>query len=126
MDTARAVVTLALTALVVASPARSAELAVTLDGVEAVVWTPDAPVARAPVVVFSHGIALCATQSRYLTQAAARAGYLVVAPQHADRNCVTAGEEPGDSRDSPASPRCCGPTATTATGATTCARCSRR
>jgi len=98
MDALRAtVVMLALTALVAASPAPAAELAVTLDGIEAVVWTPDAPVARAPVVVFSHGIALCATQSRYLTQAAARAGYLVVAPQHADRNCVTAGEEPGDS-----------------------------
>jgi predicted dienelactone hydrolase len=90
-------VMLALTALAAAVSVQAAETAVTLDGVEAVVWTPDGPVERAPVIVFSHGIALCATQSRYLTQAAARAGYLVVAPQHADRNCITAGEEPGDS-----------------------------
>jgi len=88
---------LALTALAVCPTATAAETAVKLGGVEAVVWTPDTPIAKAPVVVFSHGISLCATQSRYLTQAAARAGYLVVAPQHADRNCVTAGEEPGDS-----------------------------
>jgi hypothetical protein len=93
----RAIVVLALTALASSPPTAAAETAVTLGGVEAVVWTPDTPVAKAPVVVFSHGIALCATQSRYLTEAAARAGYLVVAPQHADRNCVAAGEEPGDS-----------------------------
>ena len=84
-------------ALLSAPLALAAETAVTLGGVEAVVWTPEGPVAGAPVVVFSHGIALCATQSRYLTEAAARAGYLVVAPQHADRDCVAAGDEPGDS-----------------------------
>jgi predicted dienelactone hydrolase len=87
---------LALALGVAAAPARSAEVAVAFDGVEAVLWTPDA-IAGAPVVVFSHGISLCATQSRFLTEAAARAGYLVVAPQHADRNCVAAGAEPGDS-----------------------------
>ena len=91
------VVTLALTLLAAVPAARAEELALTLDGVGAVVWTPDTPVARAPVVVFSHGITLCATQSRFLTTALARAGYLVVAPQHADGNCVTAGAEPGDS-----------------------------
>jgi predicted dienelactone hydrolase len=91
-----AIVTLALTALSAGVPVRAAETAVTLGDVEAVVWTPDT-IARAPVVVFSHGIALCATQSRYLTQAASRAGYLVVAPQHADRDCISPGDEPGDS-----------------------------
>ena len=96
-DARRPAVVLALTALAFATPLFAAENAVALGGVEAVVWTPDTPLAGAPVVVFSHGIALCATQSRYLTEAAARAGYLVVAPQHADRDCVVAGEEPGDS-----------------------------
>jgi predicted dienelactone hydrolase len=114
------VAVLALTALAACPPATAAETAVTLGGVEAVVWTPDTPIAKAPVIVFSHGISLCATQSRYLTQAAALVGYLVVAPQHADRNCVTAGEEPGDSKVA-GKPALLWTTATTATAATTCA-----
>jgi predicted dienelactone hydrolase len=82
------VAVLALATLAVAGSSRAAETEVALAGIQSVVWTPDGPVDGVPVVVFSHGIALCATQSRYLTEAAARNGYLVVAPNHADANCL--------------------------------------
>lgn len=47
---------------------------------------PDAAVApgRHPLVVFSHGFLGAADQAIYLTEAIARAGYIVVAPNHAD------------------------------------------
>jgi predicted dienelactone hydrolase len=51
----------------------------------------DAPVAacgvRYPVVLFSHGFGGCSIQSVYLTEALARAGYIVVAPDHKDAMC---------------------------------------
>jgi pimeloyl-ACP methyl ester carboxylesterase len=51
----------------------------------------DAPVAtcgvRYPVVLFSHGFSGCSIQSLYLTEALARAGYIVVAPDHKDAMC---------------------------------------
>ena len=37
-----------------------------------------------PVIVFSHGFHGCATQSRFLMEAFASAGYLVLAPNHRD------------------------------------------
>lgn len=75
------------------SPASAiaAERSLELGGVDVVIWTPDAGGAEPlPVVVFSHGIKLCATQSRFLTEAIAAAGYLVVAPNHADSSCGSA------------------------------------
>lgn len=61
----------------------------TIDDVDAIVWTPDRDSGMPlPVVVFSHGLYTCATQSRYLTRAIADAGYLVIAPNHADASCV--------------------------------------
>jgi predicted dienelactone hydrolase len=42
---------------------------------------------RYPLVVFSHGYEACSTQSLFLTEALARAGYLVVAPDHKDALC---------------------------------------
>jgi len=75
--------------LLAAVPAHSAEEESTqLGGVSVVVWTP-ASVERSalPVVVFSHALYMCATQSRYLMRALADSGYLVIAPQHADSSC---------------------------------------
>lgn len=59
-----------------------------IDGVDAVIWTPDDKTEhRLPVVVFSHGLYTCATQSRFITRAIADAGYFVVAPNHVDAVC---------------------------------------
>lgn len=51
-------------------------------------WRPRGEGA-APLVVFSHGLGGCPTQSSFLTAALAEAGYLVVAPRHADAGCGT-------------------------------------
>ena len=46
--------------------------------------TPVATCERYPLIVFSHGFGACGTQSLFLTEALARAGYIVVAPDHRD------------------------------------------
>ncbi len=74
-----------------ASPADAAisEQSLSLGGVDVIVWSTRSESATPqPVVVFSHGIGLCPTQSRFLTQALANAGYLVVAPKHGDSSCA--------------------------------------
>jgi hypothetical protein len=95
------------------------------ERVDVVVWTPDGrAAARWPVVVFSHGIHMCANQSRFITQAMAAAGYLVIAPNHADANCSFnrgVGDEPPRSRR--ARQRT---TPTTAIARATCAQRSMR
>jgi predicted dienelactone hydrolase len=55
-------------------------------------WKPAgaAPANGYPVVLFSHGYSGCNTQSVFLMQALARAGYLVLAPNHKDATCGTA------------------------------------
>jgi predicted dienelactone hydrolase len=64
------------------------EQSVRIGDIDAVMWTPpDAAPSRWPVVVFSHGMYMCPTQSRQLTAALADAGYLVIAPRHADSVC---------------------------------------
>ncbi len=73
------------------APKRSARTAtgglpVTLGGVKGTVWWPDGQGA-APLVVFSHGLGGCGTQVEFLMTALAGAGYLVVAPDHADARC---------------------------------------
>jgi predicted dienelactone hydrolase len=72
------------------APALAAnEEAARIGGVDTVVWFSSEPVDDSqPVVVFSHAMHMCPTQSRYLTHALADAGYLVVAPRHADSNCT--------------------------------------
>ncbi len=77
-------------AAVVVAPSYAAhEQSVRIGEVDAVVWTPDAKSANPlPVVVFSHGLYTCATQSRFLTEALADAGYFVVAPNHHDASCA--------------------------------------
>lgn len=79
----------ALAALVGAAPAPAAEVRATLGGVDVAAWTPEGgdETTRWPVVVFSHALGLCPAQARFLTTALAAAGYLVVAPYHADSAC---------------------------------------
>lgn len=51
---------------------------------------PDAPVSECghyPMVVFSHGYGGCSVQSAFFTETLARAGYIVVAPDHKDALC---------------------------------------
>jgi predicted dienelactone hydrolase len=76
--------------LAVGEPARAAEEEATRIGdVDVVTWTPSARGdGRLPVLLFSHALYMCPTQSRYLTRALADAGYLVVAPRHADSSCT--------------------------------------
>ena len=73
-----------------AMPARAAdEEATRIGGVDVVVWAPSSGERRKlPVVMFSHALYLCPTQSRYLTRALADAGYLVIAPRHEDSSCT--------------------------------------
>ena len=75
--------------MIAAEPARAAEEEGTqIGGIDVVVWTPSVrPADRVPVLVFSHALYMCPTQSRYLTSALADAGYLVVAPRHRDSSC---------------------------------------
>lgn len=76
--------------------------------VDAFVWIPDADAAaRWPVVVFSHGLFQCANQSRFITEAIAAAGYLVIAPNHADAICSfnrEARDEPSSEHEPGAAP----------------------
>ena len=65
---------------------------VTAAGREVAVWRPGvaAPPAGYPLIVFSHGFTGCNTQTGFLMQALARAGYLVLAPNHRDAGCAGA------------------------------------
>ena len=66
----------------------ASEEATRIGGIDVVVWTPSVGGQRhLPVLLFSHALYLCPTQSRYLTRALADAGYLVVAPRHGDSSC---------------------------------------
>ena len=77
------VILLALTGL-----AHGEEQTLTLAGMSVTIWLEaTSPGAKMPVIVFSHGFHGCATQSRFLTEAFASAGYLVVAPNHRDATC---------------------------------------
>jgi pimeloyl-ACP methyl ester carboxylesterase len=68
--------------------ADAAQNSVKLGGLDVTVWSQE-PAAGAPqpVVVFSHGFHGCATQSKFLLEALAAAGYLVFAPNHRDATC---------------------------------------
>lgn len=62
----------------------------TIAGVKVAFWKPQAP-GQHPLVLFSHGLNGCSTQSTFLTQALANAGYFVAAPDHADAKCGGSG-----------------------------------
>lgn len=54
-----------------------------LGGRQVVVWRPRETGPR-PLLLFSHGLHGMAAQSKFLTEAIAAAGWLVIAPEHAD------------------------------------------
>jgi predicted dienelactone hydrolase len=79
------------TALGLCAPCSRAatEQSVQIDGVDTVVWMPEEKAQHPlPIVVFSHGLYTCATQSRFITRAIADAGYFVIAPNHEDSACA--------------------------------------
>ncbi|HXX85077.1 MAG TPA: alpha/beta fold hydrolase [Casimicrobiaceae bacterium] len=78
---------LAVSALLLHTGAHAAGHAVKLGGMDVTVWEPSSGSTPWPVVVFSHGFHGCATQSRFLMQALAAAGYIVFAPNHRDATC---------------------------------------
>lgn len=57
-----------------------------LAGLNVTVWKPQAsdPNQKAPIVIFSHGFGGSSTQTKFLMQALAEHGYLVIAPDHDD------------------------------------------
>lgn len=74
--------------LVQTSTAFAEERELTYGNLRAVAWFPDQSFTTpSPVLLFSHGFHGCATQSRYLTTGLAAAGYIVIAPDHADAVC---------------------------------------
>jgi len=74
-----------------AAAANAGEEAVLLAGMKVTVWSEAAPATtKQPVILFSHGFHGCATQSRFLMEAFASAGYLVFAPNHQDASCAVA------------------------------------
>ena len=62
---------------------------ITVVGRDVAVWRPSgtAPANGHPLILFSHGFGGCNTQSVFLMQALANAGYLVLAPNHRDARC---------------------------------------
>jgi dienelactone hydrolase len=54
-----------------------------IAGLRVAIWRPSAT-GKVPLVIFSHGSGGRNTKSRFITQALAQAGYLVIAPNHKD------------------------------------------
>ena len=83
----RPVVLAFLAFALLASTAGAAERSVQVAGLSVTGWQDEAGPSPKPVIIFSHGFHGCATQSRFLMEALASAGYLVFAPNHADATC---------------------------------------
>jgi dienelactone hydrolase len=66
--------------------ANSSGIATTIAGLKVVVWKPasDSQHPQSPLVIFSHGFTGSEDQSRFIMEALASAGYLVIAPRHKD------------------------------------------
>jgi predicted dienelactone hydrolase len=62
-----------------------------IAGRRVAMWKPagPAPPDGYPVILFSHGFTGCGTQSVFLTEGLAQAGYFVLAPNHFDAGCGT-------------------------------------
>lgn len=89
--------TSALLLLLNAIPASAAALpstsvALRLDGRRVVAWYPTEVDRPLPLILFSHGFGGINVQSTTLMRALAGAGYLVVAPNHADSSSLLGGE----------------------------------
>jgi len=68
--------------------AHAGEETVRLAGLSVEVWShPAGANVPQPTLLFSHGFHGCSTQSRFLMEAFAEAGYLVLAPNHRDATC---------------------------------------
>lgn len=61
------------------------------EGPKMAVWYPASDCERVPLVLFSHGLDGCGTQSVFFTEELARAGYVVAAPDHHDAACSVDG-----------------------------------
>jgi predicted dienelactone hydrolase len=64
-----------------------------IAGLTVAAWLPEdasdpAVPAPWPILVFSHGFHGCSTQSTFLMESLARAGYAVFAPTHRDATCT--------------------------------------
>jgi predicted dienelactone hydrolase len=94
------VMVFAAAAVLAATGTHAAEQRFKLGGRDVFVWSDGNPGPK-PVIIFSHGFHGCATQSRFLMDAFADAGYLVLAPNHADATCNGAS---GRWSDKPATP----------------------
>jgi predicted dienelactone hydrolase len=71
-----------------AATAEAAQDSAKLGDLDVVVWSQRADAnLKQPVIIFSHGFHGCATQSRFLMEAFASAGFLVFAPNHRDATC---------------------------------------
>ncbi len=68
-------------------PALKTQETLTLKGRTVALWRPRSGKRSAPIILFSHGLHGCETQSAFLTQALADAGFIVVAPRHKDAIC---------------------------------------
>lgn len=69
-------------------PALASGVKTTLAGRPTVYWAPENPAGnKQPLILFSHGFKGCAAQSSFLTEALAKAGYWVFAPDHDDAVC---------------------------------------
>ena len=63
-----------------------------IAGRTVLLWRPGATtVGKVPLILFSHGLQGCASQSTFLTVALARHGYVVAAPNHQDAYCAGGG-----------------------------------
>jgi dienelactone hydrolase len=74
----------ALTAALFGRPTHDTEETLSFGSLDVTIWRPTNATTPAPIVIFSHGFHGSAVQSRFLMTALAGAGYLVVAPNHAD------------------------------------------
>jgi len=65
---------------------------ITVAGRDVALWYPAGAALAAgyPVILFSHGFTGCNTQSTFLMEALAKAGYFVLAPNHQDARCGSA------------------------------------
>lgn len=72
-----------------------------LAGLSVAYWLPQDASKPAPLILFSHGLNGCKTQSVFLMAALAKDGYIVVAPDHKDATCGGGGMSGGFSAHKP-------------------------
>jgi predicted dienelactone hydrolase len=89
----RAPISMMILAAIVAQASSDATY-IKIAGRDVAIWKPvtGAPKSEYPLIVFSHGFRGCATQSTFLMEAFAHAGYLVLAPNHHDAGCKADGK----------------------------------